>query len=78
MLPPSKIVSIHPYFKVKPGNLAKAKALLPDFLARTSKESANLFYDFTISGDVIFCREAYDGAEGLLRHLENVQAAPCE
>jgi len=72
MLPPAKIVSIHPYFKVKPGNLAQAKTLLPEFLARTSNESGNLFYDFTINGDVIFCREAYVGAEGLLRHLENV------
>lgn len=74
MLHPSKIVSIHPYFKVKPGNLAKAKAALPEFLARTSNESANLFYDFTINGDVVFCREAYVGAEGLLTHLENVRA----
>ena len=70
---PAKIVSIHPYFKVKPGNMARAKAALPEFLARTSNESTNLFYDFTINGDVIFCREAYLGAEGLLRHLENVE-----
>lgn len=74
MVHPSKIVSIHPYFKVKPGNLAKAKSVLPEFLARTSNEAANLFYDFTINGDVIFCREAYVGAEGLLLHLENVKA----
>lgn len=74
MLAPAKIVSIHPYFKVKPGNLARAKAALPEFLARTSSESANLFYDFTINGDVIFCREAYVGADGLLRHLENVDS----
>src|SRR5512136_2343467 len=74
MLSPAKIVSIHPYFKVKPGNLARAKAALPEFLARTCNESANLFYDFTINGDVIFCREAYIGAEGLLRHLENVDS----
>jgi hypothetical protein len=73
MLPPAKIVSIHPYFKVKSGNLARAKAMLPEFLARTSNESANLFYDFTINGDVIFCREAYVGAEGLLQHLKNVE-----
>jgi len=73
MLAPAKIVSIHPYFKVKHGNLGRAKMLLPEFLARTSNETGNLFYDFTINGDVIFCREAYVGAEGLLRHLENVE-----
>ena len=72
MLPPSKIVSIHPYFKVKPGNLPAAMSLLSEFVARTSNESGNLFYDFTINGDVIFCREAYVGADALLRHLENV------
>ena len=70
---PAQIVSIHPYFKAKPGNLPRAKALLPEFLARTSSEGGNLFYDFTINGDVIFCREAYVGAEGLLSHLENVE-----
>lgn len=74
MLTPAKIVSIHPYFKVKPGNLARAKTMLPEFLARTSNESGNLFYDFTINGDVIFCREAYLGADSLLRHLENVDS----
>jgi len=73
MLPPAKIVSIHPYFKVKPGNMARVKGVLLEFLARTSVESSNLYYDFTINGDVIFCREAYVGAEGLLRHLENVE-----
>jgi len=69
---PSKVVSIHPYFKVKPGKMPEAKALLAQMVSRTSSESANLYYDFTLKDDVVFCREAYVGADGLLRHLDNV------
>ena len=72
MIHPSKVLSIHPYFRVKPGKLAEVKALLEQFVAKTSTEPGNLYYDFTLNGDVVFCREAYEGAEGLLRHLENV------
>ena len=38
---------------------------------RTMMQEA-LFYEFTWSGEVIFCREAYVGADGLLEHIENV------
>jgi len=72
MTHPSRVLSIHPYFRVKLGKLAEAMALLPKFIAKTSTESGCLFYDFTLNGDVIFCREAYVGAEGLLQHIENV------
>ena len=78
MIHPSKVVSIHPYFKVKAGKWAEAKATLPEFVAKTSAEKGNLYYDFTIKGDVIFCREAYVGAEGLLAHLKNVGAILAE
>lgn len=72
MIHPEKVVSIHPYFRVKPGKMAEAKSFLSQMVARTSTENANLYYDFTINGDVVFCREAYVEAEGLLKHLENV------
>ena len=72
MIHPEEVVSIHPYFKVHPGRMTPAKDLLRQMVARTLTESANLFYDFTINGDVVFCREAYVGAEGLLKHVENV------
>ncbi len=67
-------VSIHPYFKVHPGKLDAARALLPRFVATTTNEPACLYYEFTINGDVVFCREAYRGAEGALAHLGNVDA----
>ncbi len=67
-------VSIHPYFKVHPGKMEIARALLPAFVAATKTEPARIYYEFTINGDVIFCREGYVGAAGTLAHLENVGA----
>src|SRR5215475_12443434 len=72
MIHPEKVVSIHPYFKVHPGKMGEVKELLRQMVDRTLNESANLHYDFTINGEVVFCREAYVGAEGLLTHVENV------
>lgn len=68
----TNVVSIHPYFKVHPGQMDAFKALLPEFCAKTATESLCLWYDFTISGDVVHCRESYLGAEGALAHLQNV------
>src|SRR5260221_9949930 len=67
-------VSIHPYFKIHPGKLDAAKALLPAFVQATGSEDKCLYYEFTRSGDVLFCREGYAGAEGALAHLANVDA----
>ena len=74
----SNFVSLHPYFKVHPGKLAEFKAALPRFIEKTKSEEKNLFYEFTINGDEVFCREAYTDAEGLLAHLENVGAMLAE
>lgn len=70
----TNVVSIHPYFKAKPGKLAEAIAMLPKFVATTAAEKLVLHYDFTIHGDEIHCRESYTGAEGLLAHVENIGA----
>jgi len=67
-------VSIHPYFKVHAGKLDAAKALLQEFVAKTASEEKMLYYEFTINDDVVFCREAYVGADGALAHLANVGA----
>jgi quinol monooxygenase YgiN len=74
MRTPSNSVSLHPYFKAHPGKLNKVKAGLPQFIQKTANEKENLFYEFSINGDEIFCREAYTSAEGLLAHLDNVGA----
>lgn len=66
------IVSLHPYFKVHPGHLDEAKALLRRFVERTAPEAGCLGYEFTISGDMIFCRESYVDGDATLAHLQNV------
>ena len=70
----SGFVSLHPYFKVPPDKLAMLKDVLPEFAAKTRTETQNLFYEFTINGDEVFCREGYVNAEALLEHLGNVGA----
>lgn len=67
-------VSIHPYFKVNEGRLDDFKKLITKFIERTRTEETCYYYDFSVSGDTVFCREAYAGAAGLLAHLENVGA----
>ena len=68
----SKFVSLHPYFKVHPGKIDEIKKSLPQFVEKTATEKGNLFYEFSMNGDELFCREAYENAEGLLAHLDNV------
>ena len=70
----SGFVSLHPYFKVPPDKMPHLKAILPEFAAKTRNETGNLFYEFTINGDEVFCREGYVNAEALLAHLDNVSA----
>lgn len=68
----SHAVSLHPYFKIREGNLEAFTALMPAFVEITATEPACLYYDFSLNGDTAFCREAYIGAEGVLVHLGNV------
>lgn len=68
----SNVVSLHPYFKVHAGKLDAVNALLPAFVAKTQNEKLCLWYDFTMDGDIVHCREAYTGAEGVAAHLDNV------
>jgi quinol monooxygenase YgiN len=70
----SNFVSLHPYFKVHPGKLEAVKAGFPRFVEKTATEKENLFYAFTSNGEEMFCREAYQSAEGLLAHLDNIGA----
>lgn len=71
---PANTVTVHPYFKIKPGKVEEFKSLIPSFLEITRTERLNLYYEFTFNGDVACCREAYLGAEGFLKHLEGVGA----
>jgi hypothetical protein len=55
------------------GELDSVKAAFGWFIEKTANEKENPFYGISISGDEIFCREAYENAKGLLAHLENVK-----
>ncbi|MBL9175865.1 MAG: hypothetical protein JNL10_20140 [Verrucomicrobiales bacterium] len=66
------LVTIHPYFQIKPGQRESALALLPAFVERTRTEAGCRFYEFTVNGDLVFCREGYNTAEDALSHLANV------
>ena len=72
MSDPRPSVSIHPYFRVKPGQLAKAREFMSQFIARTATQKGVLQYEFTLNGDLIFCREAYADAQALLEHVADV------
>jgi hypothetical protein len=48
--------------------------MLQDFVAKTASADENLFYVFSINEGQVFCREAYESADGLLAHLDNVSA----
>lgn len=74
----SNFVSLHPYFKAHPGKLEEFKSSFPAFIEKTKTEQKNLFYEFSVNGDEIFCREAYADAEGLLAHLDGVGALLAE
>lgn len=69
---PDKCCTLAPYFKVSPGNLGPFKKLCEQFTAKTREERKCLYYGFSFDGDLAHCREGYEDAEGLLKHLENV------
>jgi hypothetical protein len=65
-------VSLHPYFKIRPGHVEDVKEMLPAFIKKTATEHGNLYYGFSANGNELYCREAYLGGEAVLAHLENV------
>lgn len=69
---PDRAVSVHPYWRVPDGKMDQFKDLCQRFVSAVSKESKCIYYGFSFNGDEVFCREAYDGADGVLEHLANV------
>ena len=55
----SDMVTIQPYFKVKAGEDAGGAGIVAGVCRKDGHEADNIFYDFTINGDEIFCREGY-------------------
>ena len=50
----------------------KALEIAARLVEKTRSESNCLYYGWTISGDKLFCREAYTDGEGMAAHLANV------
>lgn len=67
-----KCVALYPYFKIHDGKIEEFKALCKQFVEKTKTEPGCLYYAFTFSGDIAHCREGYDDAAALLKHVENV------
>ena len=65
-------VSIHPYFKVKPGRESSFREMCEKMVAKTSTEEGCINYGFSFSGSTVFCRESYVDARAALQHLDNV------
>ena len=65
-------VSIHPYFKVKPGCESSFREMCDKMVAKTSAEEGCINYGFSFSGATVFCRESYVDARAALQHLDNV------
>ena len=63
-------IIIRPYFTVL--DWAKARPIMAEFIQRTSKETGMIYYGWDISGDKLYCREAYRDADAALVHLDNV------
>jgi hypothetical protein len=72
MATPDRCCSIVPYFKVKGSDKEEFERLSERFVERTRNESKCLYYGWCFDGDQARCREGYEGAEGVLTHLENV------
>ncbi len=68
------MVSIHPHFKIKDGNMDQCIALLEEILVLTkAKEPDCLFFNITACGsDKAYVREAYKDGAAALFHLKNM------
>ncbi|CAE7295649.1 unnamed protein product [Symbiodinium necroappetens] len=69
----SSLCTIHAYFQVL--DEAVAGRILQDFVEHTKDESGCLWYAWDRSGDKLFCNEAYEDAQAVLTHMENLGKA---
>ncbi len=70
-------IALLPYFKVKDGQMEAFQANFAEFYSKIKpQEEHMLTYGFAVdnANGRVFCRESYADAEGLLKHLEHVDA----
>lgn len=68
-----RCVTIAPYFRVANGKIDNFKQFCEQLVKKAETEAKCQYYGFSFDGNRAFCREAYDDAEGLLIHLQNVE-----
>jgi quinol monooxygenase YgiN len=67
-------VTLVPYFEIHTGQVEHFKQVCEKFVELTSSEEKCMFYGFSFCDNEAHCREGYVDAEGVLKHLENVDA----
>jgi hypothetical protein len=67
-----RTVTIHPYFQVPEGKMHDFRELCQELVSKAATEPECLYYGFSFHDNQVYCREGYEGAEGLLAHLSNV------
>ena len=70
MSAPIGFVTIQPTFTII--DKSKAEAIMKKFVESTKKEEGCIYYGWTVSGDKLFCREAYKDGDAANAHLANV------
>ncbi|MDC7232518.1 MAG: hypothetical protein PQJ58_04765 [Spirochaetales bacterium] len=63
-------VTLLPYWKAKEGKLAEVKALCPSLVDLISNEKNCTYVSFAFKEDTMLVREGYEGAAGVLEHLD--------
>ena len=64
--------SLSAYFQVRAGELDAFRRLSAQFVEKTKTEAKCLHYAHLFSDHLVYAREGYADAEGVLAHLENV------
>lgn len=72
------IITLVPKFKIHEGKKEEYMKVLPKFLekVKANEQDTCVFYGFVgpTEDDLVICREGYNSADGLLKHLANVDA----
>jgi quinol monooxygenase YgiN len=70
----SNTVSIHPYFEVKEGKMDAFREIAAKLVELCSAEPKCVSFGFSFKDNTVFCRESYEGAQGVFEHLDNAGA----
>jgi hypothetical protein len=65
-------------FQSVPREIGDGQSRIPALRREDCDRKGESFYGFTLNGDEVCCREAYENAEGVVAHLDNVGALLAE